>query len=54
VIFETTQGILVVAGNRGTFMLPGGGANKGESRFVAALRELTEETSLIMNLQKGW
>jgi len=47
VIFETSQGILVVAGNRGTFMLPGGGANKGESRFVAALRELTEETSLL-------
>jgi hypothetical protein len=28
-------------------MLPGGGANRGESRFVAALRELTEETSLL-------
>ena len=45
-IVETSQGILVVAGNHGPFMLPGGGANRGESRFVAALRELTEETSL--------
>lgn len=47
VILETSQGILVVAGHHGSFMLPGGGANKGESRFVAALRELTEETSLL-------
>jgi 8-oxo-dGTP diphosphatase len=46
VILETGQGILVVAGHHGPFMLPGGGANRGESRFVAALRELTEETSL--------
>jgi len=46
VILETTSGILVVAGNHGKYMLPGGGANRGESRFVAALRELTEETSL--------
>jgi 8-oxo-dGTP diphosphatase len=46
VILETSQGILVVAGRHSSFMLPGGGANKGESRFVAALRELTEETNL--------
>ena len=46
VILETPSGILVVAGNHGKYMLPGGGANRGESRFVAALRELTEETSL--------
>jgi len=46
VLLETPSGILVVAGNHGKFMLPGGGANRGESRFVAALRELTEETSL--------
>jgi len=45
-ILETPQGILVVAGHNGTFILPGGEANKHESRFVAALRELTEETSL--------
>lgn len=45
-ILETPSGILVVAGNHGKYMLPGGGANRGESRFVAALRELTEETSL--------
>lgn len=47
VILETKQGILVVAGRHRSFMLPGGGANRGESRFVAALRELTEETSLL-------
>jgi 8-oxo-dGTP diphosphatase len=46
VIFETNQGVLVVAGHHGSFILPGGGADRGESRFVAALRELTEETSL--------
>jgi ADP-ribose pyrophosphatase YjhB (NUDIX family) len=47
VIFETNNGVLLVAGRHGSFILPGGGANKGESRFVAALRELTKETSLL-------
>jgi len=45
-IIETPSGILVVAGNHSKYMLPGGGANRGESRFIAALRELAEETSL--------
>lgn len=39
-IVETKRGILLTAGRRGRFILPGGGANRGESRFVAALREL--------------
>jgi 8-oxo-dGTP diphosphatase len=50
VIIETPHGILLTGGYRAgrerPFILPGGGAEKGESRFVAALRELTEETHL--------
>lgn len=47
-IVETERGILLTAGRRGKpFILPGGGAEWGESRFVAALRELTEETHLL-------
>ena len=47
-IVETEHGILLTAGRRGKpFILPGGGAERGESRFVAALRELTEETGLL-------
>jgi len=45
-IVETGDGILLTAGRHGKFILPGGGAERGESRFVAALRELTEETHL--------
>ena len=46
-IVETQHGILLTAGRRGKpFILPGGGAKRGESRFIAALRELTEETHL--------
>lgn len=48
-ILETDKGILLTAMSRGTFLLPGGGANKGESRFRAAIRELEEETGLIAN-----
>jgi len=45
---ETERGILLTAGRPGRpFILPGGGAERGESRFVAALRELTEETGLL-------
>ena len=45
---ETERGILLTAGRPGKpFILPGGGAERGESRFVAALRELTEETGLL-------
>ncbi|MFW6105531.1 MAG: NUDIX domain-containing protein [bacterium] len=45
-IVETEAGILVTAGRSKVFLLPGGGANKGESRVKAAMRELTEETGL--------
>jgi len=45
-IVETPKGILVVAGKSKNFMLPGGGANKGESRMNSAIRELKEETNL--------
>jgi len=47
-IVETERGILLTAGRPGKpFILPGGGAKRGESRFMAALRELTEETGLL-------
>jgi 8-oxo-dGTP diphosphatase len=45
-IVETPQGILVVSHNNRTFYLPGGGAEPGESRQDAAIRELYEETNL--------
>ena len=45
-IVDTPNGILVVAGRSQKFILPGGGANRGESRKKAAIRELYEETWL--------
>ena len=45
-LVETEKGILVTAGRGGVFLLPGGGANRGESRIEAAMRELREETGL--------
>ena len=45
-LVETEKGILVTAGRGGVFLLPGGGANRGESRIKAAMRELREETGL--------
>ncbi len=46
-IVDTPEGILLVSGRRKLFILPGGGANRGESRRKAAMRELHEETGLI-------
>lgn len=48
-IVETENGILVVAGNKQVFMLPGGEAEKFETRSQAAMRELFEETNLRTN-----
>ena len=45
-IVDTEKGILVTAGRSKIFILPGGGANKNESRKGAAIRELREETGL--------
>lgn len=45
-IVDTSKGIVVVAGRSKRFILPGGGANKSESRRKAAIRELHEETGL--------
>lgn len=45
-IVETPDGILVVSRDNRTFYLPGGGAERGESRREAAVRELREETGL--------
>lgn len=47
VIVDTSEGILIVSGkNKRFFLLPGGGADKYESRKQAAIRELQEETNL--------
>ena len=43
---DMPHGILVVAGNSKKFILPGGGANRHESRKTATIRELYEETGL--------
>ncbi len=51
-IVETQEGILVTAGRSKLFILPGGGAEKGETRTEAAIRELREETGLIANYAK--
>lgn len=45
-IVDTAQGILVTAGGSGVYLLPGGGAEKHETRMMAAMRELREETGL--------
>ncbi|WP_088893376.1 NUDIX domain-containing protein [Leptolyngbya ohadii] len=45
-IVDTPQGVLIVAGKSGRFLLPGGAAEKGESRKAATIRELQEETTL--------
>lgn len=45
-IVETPKGILVTASRNKLFLLPGGGAEKWESRKKATIRELKEETGL--------
>jgi len=45
-IVDTPRGILLVAGKRRRFLLPGGGALKGETRRDAVVRELKEEIGL--------
>ena len=45
-IVDTYRGILVASGKHRLFLLPGGGANKGETREKATIRELKEETGL--------
>ncbi|MBD1853684.1 NUDIX domain-containing protein [Leptolyngbya sp. FACHB-711] len=45
-LVDTPQGVLLVAGKSGRFLLPGGAAEKGESRKAATIRELQEETTL--------
>jgi 8-oxo-dGTP diphosphatase len=45
-LVDTPKGILVVSDRKKIFSLPGGGANKGESREKATIRELYEETGL--------
>ncbi|MDA4134460.1 MAG: NUDIX domain-containing protein [Thaumarchaeota archaeon] len=45
-LIDTPRGILLVAGKRRRFLLPGGGALKGETRRDAVVRELKEEIGL--------
>jgi 8-oxo-dGTP diphosphatase len=45
-IVENKKGILIAAGSDGVFLLPGGKANRHETRTQAAMRELKEETGL--------
>lgn len=45
-IVDTDKGILVVAGKSKKFLLPGGKAERFETRSQAAMRELFEETNL--------
>jgi 8-oxo-dGTP diphosphatase len=46
-IVDTPNGILVVSRDNRVFFLPGGGAENGETRKDATIRELKEETNLL-------
>ena len=46
VIFEKEEGILLTRMSSEPWLLPGGHAEKGEPRIIAAIRELYEETRL--------
>src|SRR5579872_5491272 len=46
VIVDTDQGIVLVSNSSRLFILPGGGAKKGEDRMDAAMRELKYQTGL--------
>jgi 8-oxo-dGTP diphosphatase len=50
-IVDTKKGILIASHGK-TWLLPGGGANKGEDREKATIRELKEETGLITKRSK--
>jgi ADP-ribose pyrophosphatase YjhB (NUDIX family) len=45
-IVDTDQGIVLVSNSSRLFILPGGGAKKGEDRMDAAMRELKYQTGL--------
>jgi 8-oxo-dGTP diphosphatase len=47
-IVDTPNGILVVSKGGKSFLLPGGGARREENRQDAAIRELREETGLLV------
>ncbi len=51
-VVGTTKGIIVTAGSRGVFILPGGEAGRNETRTAAAIRELREETGLVAHSVK--
>lgn len=49
VIYENELGILLAPDQYNKYTLPGGHAESGETRIIAAIRELYEETGLRVN-----